>query len=56
MDNIESVSGAFKDFRERIKDLIKFYDKDLINLETLELNLNEDLNDLEDTVKILMSK
>jgi len=56
MDNTEIIITAFRDYRSRINDLITLYGNKMISVDVLKLNISEDLNDLEDTIKYLISQ
>ena len=56
MNNREDITKYFRDYKNRVNDLlILFIDKN-ISSDVFELNMLEDINDLEDTISILVSR
>ena len=56
MNNREDITKYFRDYKNRVNDLlILFIDKN-ISSDVFKLNMLEDINDLEDTISILVSR
>ena len=56
MNNREDIIKYFRDYKNRVNDLLILFINKSISSDVFKLNMLEDINDLEDTVTILLSR
>ena len=56
MNNRENIVKQFRDYKNRVNDLLILFINKNISSDVFKLNMLEDINDLEDTVTILLSR
>ena len=56
MNNREDIIKYFRDYKNRVNDLLILFINKNISSDVFKLNMLEDINDLEDTVTILLSR
>jgi len=56
MNNREDIIKYFRDYKSRVNDLLILFINKSISSDVFKLNMLEDINDLEDTVTILLSR
>lgn len=56
MNNRDNIIKQFRDYKNRVNDLLILFINKNISSDVFKLNMLEDINDLEDTVTILLSR
>ena len=56
MNNRDNIIKQFRDYKNRVNDLLILFINKNISSDVFKLNMLEDINDLEDTITILLSR
>ena len=56
MNNREDITKYFRDYKNRVNDLLILFINKSISSDVFKLNMLEDIRDLEDTIIILLSR
>jgi hypothetical protein len=56
MNNREDITKYFRDYKDRVNDLLMLFINKSISSDVFKLNMLEDIRDLEDTIIILLSR
>ena len=56
MNNREDITKYFRDYKNRVNDILILFINKSISSDVFKLNMLEDINDLEDTITILLSR